>query len=66
VIADGRTLTHLVNGHEVLRVFNSRQPVDSKLVPLTRGKFSTQSEGAEAFFRNILVRKLEGAAADQK
>jgi hypothetical protein len=66
VIADGKTLIHLVNGHEVLRAFNSRQPVGSKLVPLTRGKFSIQSEGAEAFFRNILVRKLEGAAADQK
>ena len=59
VIADGQTLIHIVNGHEVLRMFNSRQPVDGKLVPLVRGKFSIQSEGAEAFFRNILVRKLD-------
>lgn len=58
VIADGRTLVHIVNGHEVLRVANSRQVVDGKLVPLVRGKFSLQSEGSEAFFRNIVVRQL--------
>ncbi len=63
VIADGKTLVHIVNGHEVLRMTNSRQLVDGKLIPLTRGKFSIQSEGAEAFFRNILVRKLAGTAA---
>jgi hypothetical protein len=66
VIADGKTLVHIVNGHEVLRMTNSRQLVNGKPVPLTRGKFSIQSEGAEAFYRNILVRKLKGAAADGK
>ncbi|WP_199271883.1 3-keto-disaccharide hydrolase [Pseudoduganella flava] len=59
VIADGTTLIHIVNGHEVLRAENSRQKVDGQFVPLTRGKFSIQSEGAEAFFRNIVVKKLE-------
>lgn len=66
VIADGKTLIHIVNGREVLRMTNSRQLVDGKLMPLTRGKFSIQSEGAEAFFRNILVRKLAGTAAEGK
>ncbi len=62
VIADGKTLIHIVNGREVLRMFNSRQLVDGKLVPLTRGKFSIQSEGAETFYRNILVKKLDAPA----
>jgi len=62
VIADGKTLIHIVNGREVLRVMNSRQLVDGKVVPLTRGKFSLQSEGSEAFFRNILVRPLVAPA----
>jgi hypothetical protein len=66
VIADGKTLVHIVNGREVLRMFNSRQLVDGKLVPLTRGKFSIQSEGAETFYRNILVKKLDGPAAEGK
>lgn len=64
VIADGKTLVHIVNGHEVLRMTNSRQLVNGKMVPLTRGKFSIQSEGAEAFFKDIVVRKLTGPAAD--
>lgn len=65
VIADGRTLIHVVNGHEVLRVENSRQTVDGKVVPLTRGKFSLQSEGSEAYFRNIQVKPLAGPATDE-
>jgi hypothetical protein len=63
VIADGKTLIHIVNGVEVLRAQNSRQSVDGKLVPLTRGKFSLQSEGAETFFRNIQVKRLAGPAS---
>jgi hypothetical protein len=66
VIADGKTLIHIVNGHEVLRVTNSRRLVDGKVVPLTRGKFSLQSEGSEAFFRNIRVRQLDGPASAGK
>jgi hypothetical protein len=66
VIADGKTLIHIVNGHEVLRVENSRQLVDGKVVPLTHGKFSIQSEGAEAFYRNIQVKPLAGPAAAEK
>lgn len=64
VIADGKTLIHIVNGHEVLRVTNSRQVVDGKVAPLARGKFSLQSEGSEAFFRNIQVRSLSKPAAE--
>lgn len=66
VIADGKTLIHIVNGHEVLRVENSRQRVDGQMVPLARGKFSIQSEGAEAYYRNIEVKPLSGPAAAEK
>jgi hypothetical protein len=45
---------------------NSRQLVDGKMIPLTHGKFSIQSEGAEAFLKNIVVRKLTGPAAEGK
>jgi hypothetical protein len=50
----------------VLRVENSRQRVDGQMVPLARGKFSIQSEGAEAFYRNIRVKPLAGPAATEK
>lgn len=58
VIAQGQTIIHKVNGHEVLRVYNSRQNIDGKLVPLTRGKIQIQSEGAEVFYRNIEIKSL--------
>lgn len=58
VIADGTSLVHIVNGEEVFRATQSRQMVDGKSVPLNRGKFSIQSEGAEAFFKNIVVKPL--------
>lgn len=63
VIADGKTLIHIVNGHEVLRAANSRQVLDGQVVALNRGKFSLQSEGSEAFFRNIVVKRLDKPAA---
>jgi hypothetical protein len=66
VIADGKTLIHIVNGHEVLRAENSRQTVDGKVLPLKRGRFSLQSEGAEAFYRNIQVKPLSGPASAEK
>jgi hypothetical protein len=66
VIADGKTLIHVVNGHEVLRVENSRQAGDGKSAPLTRGHFQIQSEGAEAFFRDIRVKALTVPAAQEK
>ena len=47
----------------MLRATNSRHVADGKVVPLTRGKLSIQWEGAEAFFRNIVIRKLDKEAA---
>lgn len=64
VIADGKTLIHRVNGHEVFRGFNSRQPVAGGFAPLTRGKLQIQSEGAETFFRTIRIRSLTKPAAE--
>lgn len=58
VIADGKTLIHKVNGHEVLRVFHSEETKKEGRMPLVRGKIQIQSEGAEVFFRNIQIRYL--------
>ena len=63
VIADGDTLIHKVNGHEVFRGFNSRHKVDGKYVPLNRGKLQIQSEGAETFYRNIQIKALDKPAS---
>lgn len=63
IIADGKTLIHKVNGHEVLRLTNSRQLVNGQQLPLARGKIQLQSEGAEVFYRNIKIRQLQKPAA---
>jgi hypothetical protein len=54
----GGTSVHIVNGKVVMVLTNSRQVVDGKEVPLTRGKIQIQSEGAEVFYRNITIRPL--------
>ena len=36
----------------------SRRPVDGKEVPLVGGKLQIQSEGAEVFYRNLVVRPI--------
>lgn len=63
IIADGKTLIHKVDGHEVLRVTNSMQTLNGKQVPLTRGKLQIQSEGAEVFYRNVMIKTLDKPAA---
>lgn len=49
---------HVVNGQVVMRLFNSRQVVNGKKVPLTSGRIALQSEGAEVFYRNVFLQGL--------
>ena len=37
---------------------NSRHIENQKEVPLTRGKIQIQTEGAEIYYRNVKIRKL--------
>ena len=55
---------HLVNGKVNMRLANSRQIVDGKEVPLTKGKIQLQSEGAEIFYRNVNIRSIEQIPAE--
>jgi hypothetical protein len=55
----GQTSVHMVNGKVNMILTNSRQVVDKKEVPLTKGKIQIQSEGAEVFYRNITIRPIE-------
>ncbi|MDH5365535.1 MAG: DUF1080 domain-containing protein [Cyclobacteriaceae bacterium] len=50
---------HIVNGHVVMILKNSRYVVDGKSKPLSKGKIQLQSEAAEVFFKNIEIRNLE-------
>jgi hypothetical protein len=54
----GGTSVHVVNGKVNMVLTNSRQVVGGKEVPLTRGKIQIQSEGAEVYYRNIVLRPI--------
>lgn len=49
----GGAIVHMINGKVVMRLYHSRQPLDGKEVPLTKGKIQLQTEGAEVYYRNI-------------
>lgn len=55
---DGRSL-HIVNGHVVMILKDSRYFEDGNMLPLVKGKIQLQSEGAEVFYKDIRIRGLE-------
>jgi hypothetical protein len=54
---DGKSI-HIVNGHVVMVLKNSRYVEKEKSIPLTKGKIQLQSEAAEVFYKNITIKKL--------
>jgi hypothetical protein len=55
----GQTSVHLVNGKVNMVLTNSRRKDADKEAPLTKGKLQLQSEGAEVFYRNILIKPIK-------
>lgn len=50
---------HIVNGKVVMILKNSRSVKDGKSVPLTRGKIQLQSEAAEVYYKEIMIRNID-------
>lgn len=55
----GQTSVHIINGKANMVLTNSRRKDGDKEVPLTRGKIQLQSEGAEVFYRNVMLKPLK-------
>jgi hypothetical protein len=55
---NGKNL-HIVNGHIVMILSNSRYIKDGKMVPMIKGKIQIQSEGAEVYYKDIKISNLE-------
>ncbi len=54
-----RKSLHIVNGQVVIVLENSRmKQTDGRTAPLCKGKIQIQSEGAEAYYRNIQIRSI--------
>jgi hypothetical protein len=54
----GSQSLHVVNGRPVMRLSGIRSRRVDGEAPLERGRIQLQSEGAEAYFRNIAIRPI--------
>jgi 3-keto-disaccharide hydrolase len=59
VYAVGQSAVHVNNGVPNMVLTGLRRKVGGKEEPLTKGKLQLQSEGAEVFYRNIQIRKID-------
>lgn len=60
---EGRSL-HLVNGHVVMILRDSRVMTDAGAKPLAHGKLQLQSEAAEVFFADIRIQEIDALPAE--
>lgn len=49
---------HIVNGQVVMILQNSRYVTDGKSTPLTKGKIQLQSEAAEVFYKDMMIKSI--------
>jgi hypothetical protein len=54
----GQTSVHVVNGTPNMVLTGLRHRVDDREVPLTSGRIQFQSEAAEVFYRDIVIRPI--------
>jgi hypothetical protein len=66
----GESSVHVVNGNVVMRAYHSNYSENGKLVTHSKGKIQLQSEGAEVYYRNIMIEPIaalpEGIGRDLK
>ena len=60
---EGKSL-HIVNGHVVMVLQNSRYIENGTSYPLTKGKIQMQSEAAETFYKDIMIKELKTLPAE--
>jgi len=58
------TSVHVINGKAMMVLYHSVQSDSGEVLPLEKGKFQIQSEGAEVFYKNITVENLEAIPPD--
>ena len=58
LICWGDKSLHLVNGHVVMVLQNSRYREGEKSISLTKGKLQIQSEAAEVYYKDIRIKSI--------
>jgi hypothetical protein len=59
LISFGDKSLHIVNGHVVMVLRNSRYFENGKYLPLDKGKIQLQSEASEVYYKDIKIRNLD-------
>jgi len=59
----GDTSIHMINGKVVMVLFNSRQWDNGQAHLLAKGKLQIQSEGAEVYYKDIMIRSITAIPA---
>ncbi len=54
----GDTSVQMINGKVMMVLYNSRQWENGQAIPLVKGKIQIQSEGAEIFYKHIMIEPL--------
>ncbi|HLO58008.1 MAG TPA: DUF1080 domain-containing protein [Bacteroidales bacterium] len=55
---EGKSI-HMVNGHVVMVLKNSRYMQDSTSIPLISGKIQLQSEAGEVYYKDIRIKRID-------
>jgi hypothetical protein len=59
----GDTSVHVINGKVMMVLYHSSQLEKGQVLPLIKGKVQIQSEGAEVFYKHIMVEPLDAIPA---
>jgi hypothetical protein len=59
----GDTSVHVINGKIMMVLYHSSQLEKGQVLPLVKGKVQIQSEGAEVFYKHIMIEPLEAIPA---
>ena len=54
----GDTSIHVVNGKVMMVLYHNQQSENGQDLPLTKGRIQLQSEGAELFYKNIRIQRI--------
>ena len=64
LITYGDKSIRIVNGKVVMALSNSRYMVNGEAKPLVSGKIQLQSEAAEVYYKDIVIKKIDGMPAE--
>ncbi|MEO6220860.1 MAG: DUF1080 domain-containing protein [Ginsengibacter sp.] len=60
----GDTSVHVINGKVMMVLYRSSQLENGQAIPLVKGKIQIQSEGAEVFYKHVMIEPIKKIPAE--